>query len=349
MNNKKEKIIQLKTIFKTIAILLVIYILAIGAIIYFFPKNENKIVRITASIIPYPVAISKSGIVTESKLSSQLLSAKKFYENQDFSQVGLRVDFSTEDGKKRLAIKEKNILNKLIDDSIVETEAKKRGIKITEELIDQEVDRKLKEYGTGEYLKDNLEKLYGWSIDDFKKNIVKPDLYQEKLFADIKKTDSSFAEAKKKIEEAQSDLKKGVIFSEVAKKYSKGESAKNGGALGWFSSEQMLPEVAEVIFSLEKNKQSEIIESPIGFHIVKLEDKKVQNGENMAKISQIFIPTETLNDWLSGVKKNYKMFVPIRRFFWNNETRQVEFRDKTLKDYEADLLKNPINDPSIIF
>ncbi|MFA6160323.1 MAG: peptidylprolyl isomerase [Parcubacteria group bacterium] len=346
---KEEKRIKIQTIIKAFLILLIAYIVSTGAFLYFFPETENRIVRATASIIPYPSVISNSVFITTERLQNQLAGAKKFYEGQDFSQIGMRVDFGTEDGKKRLLIKEKNILNKLIDDAIIEKEAKKKSIIISQDLIDQEVDRKMKEYGTGDYLKNNLEKLYGWNVNDFKKNIVKPDLYQEKVFADMRKSDASLEEARKKINQAKNDISGGMSFSDAAKKYSQGESAKNGGALGWFSANQMLPEVASVIFNLEKNKQSDIIESAIGFHIILVEDKKNQDGQDMMKISQIFVPTKTFAQWLSETKKDYRIFIPIRKFIWNNETGEVEFRDKSLREYENDLLENPINDPSIIF
>ena len=182
---KEERRIKIQTIIKTFVILILAYITAIGAFLCFFPENENRVVRATAEIIPYPSAFSSSIFITTERLQDQLAGAKKFYESQDFSKMGLRVDFGTTDGQKRLFIKEKNILNKLIDDAIIEKEARRKGIVISKELLDQEVDRKMKEYGTQDYLKNNLEKLYGWSVDDFKKNIVKPDLYQEKVFADI--------------------------------------------------------------------------------------------------------------------------------------------------------------------
>ena len=347
--DKNEQRVKAQTIVAVFFIFLIIYIIIIGLVAYFFPETENKIVRKTVSIIPYPAAISSSVFITTEKLQNHLSSAKRFYESQDFSQIGMRVDFGTEDGKKRLLIKEKNILNKLIDDAIIEREARKKGILIEQSLIDQIVDRKMKEYGTEDYLKNNLKKLYGWNIDDFKNNIVKPDLYQEKMFAYIRKNDASFEDAREKINAAKADISKGMTFSEVAKKHSQGESAKNGGSLGWFSAKQMLPEVAVAIFNLEKNKQSEIIESSIGFHIILVEDRKKQDNEEMFKISQIFIPVKTFTQWLLEVKKDYRIFVPIGKFTWNNEIKEVEFRDKSLQEYENDLLENPINDPSVIF
>ena len=348
-HKKNKKLVKTETIAIAVAILVAVYVIVVGLVVCCLPRSENKLIRGTTAIIPYPAAISSSGIITVAKLSSQLESVKRFYESQDFSQVGFRVDFSTQDGQKRLAIKEKNILNKLIDDSIIEAQAKERGIKITRESLDQEVDRKLKEYGTEDYLKNNLEKFYGWDLDDFKKNIVEPDLYREKLFAELKSTDPSFEEARQKINEAKSDLDKGAIFSEIAKKYSQGESAKSGGALGWFKVSQMLPEISQAIFNLQKNQQSEIIESSIGFHIIKVEDMKEQDGEKMFNLRQIFVPVKNFSQWLEEFKKDRKVLIPLRRFIWDRQSGQIKFRNQALNEYEQDLLKNPINDPSVIF
>jgi parvulin-like peptidyl-prolyl isomerase len=346
---KKEKRIKIKTILMAMGILVVGYVLVIGLLIYLLPRNENSLILGTTSIIPYPAAISNAGIITVGKLYDELQSSKRFYESQDFSQVGLRVDFSTEDGQKRLSIKEKNILNKLIDDSIIEAQAKKRGINITKDIVDQEVDRKLKEYGTGDYLKKNLEKLYGWDLDDFKENIVKPDLYRERLFAELKKTDPSYQEAQQKINQAKSELDSGSDFSTVAKKYSQGDSAQNGGALGWFSASQMLPEIAQAIFNFEKGQQSDVIESSVGYHIVKVEDVKTQDGEKMFNVRQIFIPTKNFSQWLEEFEKDYNVFIPMTRFTWDKQTEQVKFRNQSLNEYEQDLIENPVNDPTVLF
>ncbi|KKP79440.1 MAG: hypothetical protein A2271_04155 [Candidatus Moranbacteria bacterium RIFOXYA12_FULL_35_19] len=347
MNNKKR--IKFITILGAFLILFFVYLILVGTVVYLWPKKENKIIQKTVSVIPYPAVIHKAGFITLEKLDYQLLAARKFYESQDFSRVGLRVDFSTPDGQKRLAIKKKNILSKLIEDSIIKAEAKKRGILVTQELVDQEVDRKLKEYGTGNQLKDFLEKFYGWDIQDFKENIVKPDLYQEKLFSQLKKDDPTYLEAREKIEKAQKDLTEKISFSETAKKYSQGESAKNGGALGWFSANQMLPEVAQVVSKLQKNQLSEIVESSIGFHIIQMEDVKEQNGEQIFKLNQIFVPIKSFAQWLSEMEGDYKIFIPSREFYWDSQAGKVQFSEQNMREYEQDLLKNPINDPSIIF
>lgn len=350
MDSEKKNKIKISTIIYSFLIIILGYIFFAGCSVYFFPKlTKNIIIKKTIQIIPYPVAFANYNFITATRLSENLDSVQRFYENQDFSSLGLRVDFKTAEGEKRLKIKEKQVLQKLIDDAVIESEAKKRNINLTKEIIDQEVDRKLKEYGTSSYLKENLQKLYDWDISDFKEKIVKPDLYKEKLFESIKKENKSYGIAKKKIEDIQEKLKNGSDISVLAKELSEGESAKNEGDLGWFTFDQMLPEVAVGVFFLEAGQTSEIIESSIGYHIVKVEDKKNEEGVDVVKLRQIFVRTESFSDWLIKKEKEYKIFILKNDYVWDNQQGEVIFKNKDMVKYETDLFKSETNDPSIIF
>lgn len=352
--NKTEKKVRWETVALTVLILALAYFIIVGLLVSLSGNlagriDKNRVVRKTADVVPYPVAMVGSDFISYKKLLSELDSVQRFYENQDFSKAGMRVDFSTTDGRKRLEIKGKGVLGKLIDDEIIQAEAKKRGINLTNDVIDQEVDRKLKEYGTGDSLKSSLEKLYGWNLSDFKEDIVKPDLYREELFAYLQKSDPSYAAAKKKIDSAQKDLQDGMDFSAAAKKYSDGESAKNGGELGWFSANQMLPEVAAAAFKLDAGKQSEIIQSSLGYHIVEVEDKKTENDVPMVKVSQIFVRTKSFPDWLREFEKDYHVVIFSREFRWGKNAQAVEFRSGDMQDYEKKIIADPSNDPSMLF
>lgn len=347
-DEKKEKEIKTSTIIYAAVFAILVFLVFIAAAIYGFGM-DNKLIQKTAAIIPYPAAILGTDMITLNKLNDRTASVKRFYENQDFSDLGMRVDFNTDDGKKRLKIKEKYVLNKMIEDLIVENESKKRGIVLTDEIISQEVDRKIKEYGSESYLRENMARLYGWSVEDFKKNIVRPDMYQEKLLEYIKKNDPDFQKATDEISKAKNDLDSKQSFSEVAKRYSQGDSAKNGGLLGWFNVTQMLPEIAEVAFSLEKGKSSDIIESSIGYHIVKVEDKKNEDGVDFLKISQIFVRTETLGEWLGKQEKGMHIYIPLKDFYWDSEKLDVEFSSQDLKNFEENLQKNSPDDISVMF
>lgn len=70
------------------------------------------------------------------------------------------------------------------------------------------------------------------------------------------------------------ELKKGADFAELAKKKSKDPGAAEGGDLGYFGKDQMVPEFAEAAFKLEKGQLSEPVKTQFGWHIIRLEDKR---------------------------------------------------------------------------
>ncbi len=79
------------------------------------------------------------------------------------------------------------------------------------------------------------------------------------------------AEAKKITEE----LKKGGDFEKIAKEKSTDKaSGTNGGDLGWFTKDKMVPEFADAAFKLKKGEVSAPIKTAFGWHIVKLEDRR---------------------------------------------------------------------------
>ncbi len=78
-------------------------------------------------------------------------------------------------------------------------------------------------------------------------------------------------EAKTLIEAASARLKKGEAFEKVAKEASEDSSASNGGSLGCFGREQMVPEFSAAAFALTQGATSDIVKSPFGYHIIKVD------------------------------------------------------------------------------
>jgi peptidyl-prolyl cis-trans isomerase C len=71
------------------------------------------------------------------------------------------------------------------------------------------------------------------------------------------------------------DLKKGGDFAAIAKAKSKDPGSKdNGGDLGYFTKDQMVPEFAEVAFKLDKGQISDPVKTQFGWHVIKVEDKR---------------------------------------------------------------------------
>lgn len=91
---------------------------------------------------------------------------------------------------------------------------------------------------------------------------VKPD-------ASHAEVDNIRAQAQKILDEART----GKDFAALAKKYSQDEAtAKKGGELGFFSSKQMDKDFSAAAFSLQPGEISELVRTPHGFHIIKLEE-----------------------------------------------------------------------------
>lgn len=70
------------------------------------------------------------------------------------------------------------------------------------------------------------------------------------------------------------DAKSGKDFIELAKTYSEDPAArKDGGDLGIFKKGDMLPELVQAILGMKPGEVSELVYTPAGFHIIKLEER----------------------------------------------------------------------------
>jgi len=75
--------------------------------------------------------------------------------------------------------------------------------------------------------------------------------------------------------ELQDKIRQGESFEDVAARYSEDEgTAPNGGLLGMIERGTLFPEFEEVAFQMEDGAISDIVETPIGLHLIKLEEKR---------------------------------------------------------------------------
>ena len=70
-------------------------------------------------------------------------------------------------------------------------------------------------------------------------------------------------------------INNGESFEELAQKFSEDPgTASQGGDQGYYQKGTLFPEFEEIAFNLEKNQISDPIRTPLGYHIIKLIDKK---------------------------------------------------------------------------
>jgi peptidyl-prolyl cis-trans isomerase C len=70
------------------------------------------------------------------------------------------------------------------------------------------------------------------------------------------------------------ELKKGTDFAELARLKSKDPGAAEGGDLGYFTKDQMVPEFSDTAFRLDAGELSEPVKTAFGWHIIRTEDKR---------------------------------------------------------------------------
>ncbi|MGB7036057.1 MAG: peptidylprolyl isomerase [Xanthobacteraceae bacterium] len=76
--------------------------------------------------------------------------------------------------------------------------------------------------------------------------------------------------------EIEAELKKGADFATLAKEKSKDPGAADGGDLGYFTKDQMVPEFSAAAFKLDKGQISDPVHTQFGWHIIKVEDKRTK-------------------------------------------------------------------------
>ncbi|HSH45855.1 MAG TPA: peptidylprolyl isomerase, partial [Longimicrobiales bacterium] len=83
-------------------------------------------------------------------------------------------------------------------------------------------------------------------------------------------------------EELRSRILEGEDFAELAQEYSADPgSARRGGDLGWFGAGQMVQPFEEAAFALQPGEVSEVVESPFGLHIIRVDERESPSFEEV--------------------------------------------------------------------
>lgn len=83
------------------------------------------------------------------------------------------------------------------------------------------------------------------------------------------------AKQKQRIDSVYNALKNGADFAELARTVSEDQgAAKNNGVIGWISHGQTFEEFDKAAFALQPGQMSEVVKSPVGYHIIRMEERK---------------------------------------------------------------------------
>ncbi len=309
---KSPKFKRIRKIFKGFFIIIfIITIITVGGLIVFsvgvygygWGKNcSNRIME----IFPYPIAIVNYRWLKFSDYCDDFRTLTNFYEKEGLFS-GKEIQGTLKDTIQN------DILEKMIGDEIAFGVARKYGLKVTLQEIEEEFQKIMEKSEDKEQIENNLKNLYNWDLAQFKEEVLKPLLLQRKLRKKIIEDENFALEAKNKAEEVLEMVRLGEKeFSELAEEYSKDRSASQGGDLGWFTQSTMIPEFEKVAFSLEPGEVSDLVESLDGYHIIKVEEIKNVGGVKKIRARHILIKKKDLDTYFKEEKARARIWRFIR-------------------------------------
>lgn len=203
---------------------------------------------------------------------------------------------------------DKNLLRDLIDNSLLVQQGKDAGISVDADVIKRLDEIRIQNnIATMEDLEAQIDKS-GISFEDFKNNIKNQLLQQEvirhevgskiilsheevqKYYEDHKdefvrpelvtlreifvstdgKPESDMPALRKKADDLLQRVKNGEDFGELAKHFSDGSTAKQGGDLGQFQRGQLAPNIEQAVFGLQRLQTTSVIPTKTGFLILQV-------------------------------------------------------------------------------
>ena len=177
------------------------------------------------------------------------------------------------------ATKKENVLSFLIDMKIVSKEAEDKKIADRDDFKTRLafarnrllMDNLLAVEGKAATTDENMKKVY----EEAAKQITgEQEVHARHILVETE-------DQAKKIEE---ELKKGADFAELAKKESKDPGASDGGDLGFFTKDQMVPEFSAAAFALEPGKISDPVKTQFGWHVIKVEEKRTRKAPDFEQV-----------------------------------------------------------------
>ena len=300
-----------------------------------------------SQLLDQVVAVVNDEVITQSELDTFLRPLYEQYKNE---YQGEKLAAFLNEVRQKL-------LNQLIEDRLVFQEAGKQKIEIDETEIDTQMEDFKKRFPNETALEDALKKegmtltrmrdrlrrqamIRRLQDMEVRSKIVVSPLEVESYFTGhpeefsrqdrlkvrsitIKKSDEAREKglmdepAKNKILELRRKVLSGDDFGALARQNSEDAQAKEGGLSDWVEQGAMIPAIDDAIFKIKPGEVSEIIETPMGYHIFRLEEKQAGKKRTLEEAREEIVgklfrekAAERFRQWTEELKRN--AYISIR-------------------------------------
>lgn len=282
LQHSKHRIVIISTALSVVAIVGVFVYICLA--LYRFQSSSAFIYRIT-QVLPFPVARAGGHFVTYENYLFQL----RHY--QHYNQTQQRVDFGSQSGKDQLASYQPVAMNQVVQAAYVKQLAAQNNVSVGNADINAELTSlESQNHTTRQELADVTNKFFGWSLDDFRREL-KQELLAQKVAAKLDTAAQARAAA------VLGQVEAGTDFGTLAAQNSDDEATKaNGGQYAntaiTAASTDVPPAVVRQLQAMQVGQVSSAITAGKTLEIVKLLAN--DNGKiKAAHISFNLTPIET--------------------------------------------------------
>ena len=193
------------------------------------------------------------------------------------------IDLSSQEAQEKVDQARGWILNVMIEQALTEQAAEKVGVEVTDAQVEQYMQDMIAESGGEDAFRAKLEE-WGETYENAKREVraqlIGTQMTQRVVAGVPESAEQVHArhivvDTEQEARHIHSQLEAGADFAALARAHSKDKSTReNGGDLGYFPRGILVSsEVEEAAFSLQPGQFSEVITSPLGFHIVQVVER----------------------------------------------------------------------------
>jgi hypothetical protein len=281
----------------------VLFFAYVGFSLYKFQSTSTFEYYVTLAI-PFPAAKAGPSFVSYESYLFELRHYTHYYQTQQ------GVNFSSDAGQQQLDAFKKQAMQEVIDDAYVKQLASKYGVSVSDDELNNEVQlvRQQNRLGSSnQEFADVLKQFWGWSVDDFKREL-KNQLLAQQVVAKLDTVTQARAVS------VLAKIRSGQKFAKLAKQYSDDSATKkNGGEYSGLidsTNQDLPPQTLNALLKLKPGQVSGIINTGYTLEI----DKVLSNTHGKIRAAHIVFNFQSINNYIGPLRASEKptMFIHVQ-------------------------------------